>query len=426
MSPVTWRAWVPRALVLVGVAVAALAIAAGYVRWQAFDDDTFDGTAAALIDNEAIRSEVAATAVERLFASVDVERELEARLPTDQQRLAGPIAAGLRELAEQIAFEMLARPRTQALWRQAVATAHDELLAVLRDEPGAVDILGTSVVLDLRPLVLELAERLAITADLADRLPEDAGAIRIMDADQLERAQDLTARFETLARWIWVVPFVLWALAVLLAPGRRRIELRAIALGLIAAGSLVLLGRSLAGVYVVDELAATTAARGAAEDAWRIVTELLSDGAWAVITAGLVALVGVWLAGPTRSGTAARRWLSPVMAQWQLAYGATAFLFLLFVWWGPFVQARRPLYLVVTAALLAVGVESLRRGTARELPAAKRPGAAELLRPIGQLVAGRRPGNALPEELERLADLRERGALTDDEFVAAKRSLLGR
>ena len=275
---------------------------------------------------------------------------------------------------------MLGRPRVQALWRESVSLAHEQLVALLRDETTVVSVQDKAVVLNLHPLVVQLGERLAIVGNIADRLPEDAGVIEVMDAEQLDRAQDLTSLFETVASWIWVLPFLLWGIAVWLVPGRRRIELRAIAIGLIVAGVLVLVVRSLAGGYVVDELATTTDLEEAGQNAWDIVTDLMADGAWAAITIGIVALIGVWLAGQTSSGTAARRWLAPVLARPQLAYGILAGLFLLFVWWGPYAQARRPLYLLVTAVLLLIGLEALRRITAREFPDAAEIEPRELFR----------------------------------------------
>jgi hypothetical protein len=422
-----WRLIVARILVVLGVIVTAVAILAGYLRWQAFDDDTFRETATELIANDAVRDEVAATMVEELFANVDVQAELQQRLPPDQQRLAGPISAGLRELADRAAGQLLERPRVQALWRESVIVAHDQLVDLLRGDTTVVEVRDKAVVLDLRPLILRLGERIAIVGNLADRLPEDAGQIEIMQADQLDRAQDATSLFEAVAAWIWVVPLALWAGAIWLAGGRRRLEVRAIALGLIVAGLLVLVVRSLAGDYVVDELATTSSVQEAAGDAWEISTRLLADGAWAVITMGLVALLGVWLAGRTASGIAARRWLAPVLARAELTYGILAVLFLLFIWWGPFAQARRPLYLVVVALLLVAGVEVLRRAAAREFPEAALVEPRELLRPLGRLrpgASGAGAARANLEQLERLARLHAQGVIDDEELAAAKRRLL--
>jgi hypothetical protein len=375
-----WRRILARVLVVLGVLLLAVAIFAGYLRWQAFDDETFNDTSSELIANEAVRDQVAATMVEQLFANVDVEARLEQRLPADQQGLAAPLAGAMRALADQAAPRLLERPRIQVLWRESVALGHDRLVALLRDETTVVQVQDQSVVIDLRGLIVQLGERIGLLGNLENVLPPDAGVVTVMPADKLERAQDLTSFFESVARWIWVVPLLLFAGAIWLARGYRRRELRAVALGFVIAGLLVLVVRAIGGRYVVDALATTTSVEDAAESTWDIVTDLLADGAWTVIGLGLIALVGVWLAGATGSGSAARRWLSPILARPGLTYGILALLFLLVIWWGPTDQTRRWQFLLVAAILLVAGVEVLRRLVAREFPDAGSIEPRELLR----------------------------------------------
>ena len=62
---------------------------------------------------------------------------------------------------------------------------------------------------------------------------------------------------KVLGAWLWVVPILLWALALWLARGRRRAILRAIAWTSMLAGLLVLVVRHVAGGYVVDSVAKT-------------------------------------------------------------------------------------------------------------------------------------------------------------------------
>jgi hypothetical protein len=418
-----WRRIVARVLVVLGVLLLAVAIVAGYLRWQALDDDTFNETASELIADEAVREQVAATMVEQLFANVDVEARLEQRLPADQQGLAAPLAGAVRALADQAAPRLLERPRVQALWRETVAVGHDRLVALLRDETTVLQVQDQAVVIDLRGLIEQLGERVGLLGNLSAALPPDAGVITVMPADKLQRAQDATSLFESVARWIWVVPLLLFAIAIWLVPGRRRLELRAVAIGFVVAGLLVLVLRGVAGRYVVDALATTTSVEDAAESAWDILTELLADGAWTAIGIGVIALIGVWLAGATSSGIAARRWLAPVLARPALTYGVLALLFLLIVWWGPTDQTRRWQFLLVAAILLVAGVEVLRRLTGREFPDAASIEPRELFR---------RPTKAPPpqpaaggvDELERLARLREQGVLSDDELAAAKARVL--
>ena len=204
-------------------------------------------TSEELIADPVIRDQIATTLVEQLYGNVDVEAELEQRLPPDQQGLAGPLAAATRELGDRAAHRLLERPRAQELWVNLVTRAHRQLIDVLEDDTGAISTEGGVVVLDLQPLVIQVGEQVAVFGAVAERLGPDAGRIEIMEADQLETAQDLTQLFDKIAAFIWIVPFLLWAIALWLARGRRRPILRTISLGLVVGGLLVLVARNLGG-----------------------------------------------------------------------------------------------------------------------------------------------------------------------------------
>ena len=54
--------------------------------------------------------------------------------------------------------------------------------------------------------MVQLGDRVAIFGRVAERLPADAGRIEIMEAEQLETAQDVTDLLEILGRFLWLVP----------------------------------------------------------------------------------------------------------------------------------------------------------------------------------------------------------------------------
>lgn len=350
-----------RILVVLGAIIAALAAVAGYVRYQVFDDSTFRGTAQDLIADPVVRDQVAQSLVEQLYANVDVAARLEQRLPADQKGLAVPIAAALRSLADSQAQRLLGRPRVQDLWVNTASRAQRQLERVLDDKARLFETRGGYIVLDLTPIVDRLGDRVAIAA----KIPADRAEIRIMKADQLEKAQDVTKLFKKVAPWLWVIPLVLWALAIWLARGRRREEVRAVAIAFIVTGLLILILRTVGGRYVVDSLAKTESVKPAAQHAWDIITALLVDGGRTLVGVGVVALLGTWLVGPGARAAEARRRLAPVLDRWEYAYGLGALLLLLVVWWGPTAQTRRLGWIVVVAILLGVGIEVLRRTAAR-------------------------------------------------------------
>jgi Short C-terminal domain len=424
VSPRT-RLIVARILVVLATVLAIVAAVAGYLRYQALDSDTFADTTDELIANDEIREQLGDTIVEELFANVDVAAELENRLPEDQQALAGPLAGGVREIADRTVQRLLDQPRGQALLRAALVTTHDQLLAVLEDESTTVTTEDGAVFLDLRPLIIQVGERVAVIGRLAERLPDDTGRIEILEAEELETAQEATQLLDTVGMWAWLVPVALAAGALWLARGARRRILRSVAFGAIIAGLVLLIARAVAGHYVVDELVRSVTAEEAASEAWDILTSLLADGAWTLVGIGVVALIGVWLAGPSEKAAKVRSWIAPVLARADVAAGVAAGLMLLLILWGPTAQTRRPVQALALTIAFLIGFFALRRITVREFPDASPAdlrGTAEL---AWERVRGMGGGGGRAAELERLARLHEQGVLTDEEFAAEKTRLLG-
>ncbi len=377
-GPSKTRILIARILVVLGALIAVVALLAGYVRYQALDTETFKGTASELIADDEVRNQIGARMVDELFANVDVAGELESTLPENLQGLAVPIAGLTRQFADRAAINVLDRPRVQELWINSLVTTQEQLKKLLDGDTTVVQNTDGYVVLNLQPLIVQLGDQVAIVGRAASALPPDAGLIQVMEADNLTLAQDITQILNTVGLWLWVVPILLFGIAVAIVPGRRRLELRAIALAAIVVGLLVLMLRGISGRYVVNNLVQYDSVRPAAQDAWNIITDLLAQGAWTVIGLGVILLFGVWLAGPSRSGSASRRFVAPFLARWWLAYTIFLALALGLLWWGPTDQTRRPLQMFVAIVVFALGFEGLRRITARDVPEAAdiSPGAA--------------------------------------------------
>jgi hypothetical protein len=362
------RMLLARTLVVIGALLAVVSLLAAYVRFEALDTDNVEATAGELIADDAIRNQVAASLVDQLFNNVDVEAALSQRLPEQQKGLAGPVAGALRLGAEPAAERLLERPRIQELWVRSVTRAHRTLVNTLEGDTKGLETEGGNVVLNLRPLIIQFGDRIAIVGNINDRLAPDAGRITIMKSDQLETAQDLTQLLKVLGLWLWLVPLVLWALALWIARGRRRAIMRMIGISAIIVGLLILVVRRVAGSIIVDRLSPSESVKTAAGDAWNILTASLRDGGLTLLFLGVVMLVAVWLVGPSRSGTATRQWLAPYLARPEIAFGAAAALLLLLVWWGPVIQTRQWRAVLAGAIVLALGVELLRRETRTEFP----------------------------------------------------------
>jgi hypothetical protein len=453
-----------KGLVILGSVLAFLSVFAIWTERQALNTDDWVSTSGRLIQNQTIRAAVGDYLVDQLYENVDVEAELKDILPGDTKDLAGPAAGGLRQVAGDGADRVLQTSTAQALWEDANRSAHEQLIAVLEDKGDAVSTSEGNVSLNLGSLLTNLADQVGIGQDLAAKLPPEAGQIQILRSDELKTAQNIAVAIKGLAIVLSLLTFIAFAAAIYLTREGRWVTVLYSGIGLVAAGFAVIVFREIAGGIVVDQLVVTESAKPAGEAAWSIATSLMTSIATTVIVVGLLFAVAGWLASPTASARASRRVLAPVLRH-HVAYVYTglAIIVCLYFLSGPTQGLRSFLTTLVVAGMAAFGIHELRKQTEEEfpdagysdvfgetrdkvvsavkdanigervgeqasklrLPEARRPGGEEAPtseRPTA--VAPLDEEDARLERLERLATLRDKGILSDEEFAAEKARLL--
>jgi hypothetical protein len=383
-------------LLTLAVICGLIAIMSTWVRRQALDTGNWTNTSSRLLEDKNVQNALGAYLVDSLFSNVDVKAQLESALPAQGQALAGPAAAGLRELAGRAAPELLARPRVQDAWRAANRAAHKQLIAILNGGGNTVSTQNGEVVLNLHNLVEQLANNLGLArpnpaagqqlrgaaqSKLGITLPASSGQLVIMRAKQLGTAQDIAKLIRHISIIFTVLAIVLFGAAVAVASGWRRLALRSTGWCFVGLGIGVLLVRRVAGNQIVDGLVNAESIKPAAHDAWNIGTSLLRAIAIAFVIYGLVIVIAAWIAGPTSSATALRRALTPTFRDHPVrTYAAAGFLYLLVLLWGPTPALRELVPILIIAALLVLGIEILRRQSMLEFPDAHAGDTAQRLR----------------------------------------------
>jgi hypothetical protein len=433
-----------------------------WVNRQALNTDNWTDTSSQLLANKNVQTALSAYLVDELFSNVDVAAELQTVLPPQASALAGPAAAGLQELAGRAAPRLIASPKVQQAWRLANGTAHAQLIAILDDKAKAISTNNGVVTLDVHTLVDGLAARLGLESQvnaaraqlqgakgaaargvaqqkLGVTLPPNTGKIEILRSDELALAQDIARAIRHLAVVFTVLPLLLFATAIAVASGWRRVALRSVGWCFLALGILVLLARRVGGNEIVDALVASPSVKPAAHSVWTIGTTLLFDIAAAMVFYGIVFVLAAWLAGATRPAYAIRSALASSL-RYRLAacYGAAAILFLLLLAWAPTPAMRKPAGIILFAALIVLGIEVLRRQIAREFPDAQPGDTSARMKAWFSGLRSRRsvgggdadaPRDTVEEsagvttrfdDLEQLASLHDRGVLNDEEFASQK------
>jgi hypothetical protein len=348
------------ALIVVASLIGFLAVFAIWANRQLLQTDQWTSTSTKLLENEEIRSQVAATMVDTLYANVDVQTELQSALPPRLQPLAGPAAAGLRELSLRLANQALERPRVQQLWEDANRAMHTQLINVVEHDSSE------NVNLDIGTIVTELGDELGV--DVAGKIPPGAAEIEVLPNDKLSQIQTAVKILRGLAIVLTILALALFGLAIYLAEGWRRETLRSVGFAFIVVGVLVLVVRKLAGDAVVSSLASTEAVRPAIVNTWSIATDLLSAQGGGLIFYGLFILLGAWLSGPMGVARNARRAIAPILENRVVAYSALGLILLLLFLWSPtpgFQHVPTALLLIV---LSIVGLEFLRHRAITDFP----------------------------------------------------------
>ncbi len=340
------------ALVLVASLLAFLAIPSIWVNRQFLNTDNWAATSSEMLENPIIRNQVATYLVDELYTGVDVEASIREALPARARPLAGPIANALRDQVEKRARVVLARPRFQQRWENANRAAHTALLRILEGGGPIASTEGGVVTLDLKALLAQLQQQVGVGGRAAAALPAGAAQITIMRSDQLKTAQNGLKVLKALPVVFVVLSFVLFAIALVIAPGWRRQAVRAYGWGFIIAGVGALAAASIAGGGVVDSLSSTAAVEPTVAAAWDIGTSRLDEVATATIGYGVVMVFGAWLAGSTRWAIGTRRTLAPTLREPALAWGAFAVVMAIVVlWWQPTPATRDPLLAVIFIVL---------------------------------------------------------------------------
>jgi hypothetical protein len=266
----------------------------------------------------------------------------------------------------------------QTLWENLNKRAHAGVVKLLEGKDlgknGNISTANGEVTLDLRPAITRLATRLGVEDKLKANADPNAGQLVIMNSDQLGAAQTAVKILNALSSLLLIAVFALYALAIYLAHGRRRLLLGATGASFVLVGLVIASLRHFLGGVIVDSLVKTEANKQPVRVIWALETSVMRDIAIILVVYGVLVLLATALAGPNRPAVAVRRWLAPSFRDHPIVVWATAlFVFLILLAWGPTAGDRRLLGVGLLAATTAVAIEALRRQTLREFPEGSPP-----------------------------------------------------
>jgi hypothetical protein len=210
--------------------------------------------------------------------------------------------------------------------------------------------------------------------NVSSKLPPSVGNLVILKSKQIKFIQDVGGALKGLALLLTIIVPLLYALAVVLARGRRRRTLMTVGIAIVTAGLVVFAARRLVDSGVTNSLVKVEANKPAVSAVLSIATSMLAEIAGAFVFVGIPLIAAAWFAGPAHLAVRMRRAIAPFLRDHaEATFGIVAGLLLLIFIWGPIPATQRPAGIIVFTALAMFGTAVLRQQTAREFPGGGAP-----------------------------------------------------
>jgi hypothetical protein len=350
-------------LLVLAAVIGIVAVVTGYVRGEVLNTDRYVATVAPLARDPAVRSAMTNRITDVIMTQLNVAGLTQQLITGLEQRgapsalsgLAAPIENGVRSFVSSQTRTVVDSNQFATIWENVNRTAHRSVDAVLTGTKGEVlNTQGNTVYIDLGVLIAQVKQRMVANGfSLASKIPAVSLTYPIFQSDKLPT---IRGGVKLLNATAWLLPLLFVVLlvgGVFTAPKRRR--RRALLLGAFFLGvaMLVLLG-VLAAVrsYYLGHLPPQVQSPDAAKVLYDTLLHFLVSSAQTLAVLALIAVIGLWLAGPGRVPVSIRRGLrrgAGALAGWLAQLGVRA---------GPVPGwlARYRSAIEVGAVLVALGV----------------------------------------------------------------------
>jgi hypothetical protein len=150
------------ALIVFASIVLLVSMIANWVQTQVLSSGKLADQTEQILKNKDVQQQLSLFAVDQLYANVDVQAQIEQKLPPPAQPLAAPVTAATRQLATNVAETALASPRVQGLLVTAINGAQQRFVNLIEDKGQFVSTQGGVVTLEYGSFVADLATRLGV------------------------------------------------------------------------------------------------------------------------------------------------------------------------------------------------------------------------------------------------------------------------
>ena len=318
-------------LIATATILSPVAVVAGWTRLQLTSEQAFLDTFGPLASDPRVQQYVSDRVVAEINNAVDIDAitsdlftgiqnlDLPPRAKSAIQLLQEPAAQGVNSLIQSTVDRFVQSDAFEAVWRQALESAHSSLQVIAGDalqDPNRALTIDQSgqISIQLAPIIAAVKQRLVARGlTLAERIPAVDKSIVIAQTDAVPKIRAAYATATLVGAWLAILVVALFAAGILVARNRRR-TLIAAAVCLAGVMALTLAGVAVGHLVFVNTLAPGTLSTGAADAIYQQALVFAQGTVVALLILGFVISAIAWFGGRSGPATAARRVMNDTAA----------------------------------------------------------------------------------------------------------------
>jgi hypothetical protein len=181
-------------LVVFASVLLLVSMIANWVQTQVLDSNEFSNDTEQILKNKDVQEQLSIFAVDQLYANVDVQAQIQQKLPPPAQPLAAPVTAATRQLATNIAETALASPQVQNLISDEIGRAQQRFIDLIENKGQFVSTQGGVVTLEYGSFVADLAARLGVDPSVISQIQ---GFIQQYSTELKQRLTTIQSKIES-------------------------------------------------------------------------------------------------------------------------------------------------------------------------------------------------------------------------------------
>jgi|1186.fasta_scaffold13358_2 hypothetical protein len=322
-----WRRIAATVLIVLSCLLAPLSVVAVWARSEVTDTDRYVDTVAPLAHDPAIQHAVTENLTNVVFQYIDVQGITTQALGAVAQRdivppavgaqlqaLAIPIADGVRSFVGDRIEQLVTSDVFAQAWEEANRSAHEQLVAALSGQGGAVTVQNNAVSVNLATFVNTVKQRLIDRGfTLAERIPTVNATFTIFESADVGTVQKAFNLLDTVGYWLPLVLVAMAGLGIYLAPNHRRAFIGT-GLGVALAALATALALQYARSRYLQGVPPAILPPDAAAVLFDTIVRYLREAIRSLALVGLLFAIGAFLTGPSVTARTVRGWCTSGIA----------------------------------------------------------------------------------------------------------------